>query len=106
MPQSALTPEEICSSFCLSRSMGLGAGELWANAGRTDNKTKKTLAEFNFIISPQKTQRFTRTENSIAFVFLRVLCGWRFFRSPDLLEALSPHQAHRIRHAATAAARP
>src|SRR6185312_12991993 len=99
MPQSALTPEEICSSFCLSRSMGLGSGVIWAAAGRTNNRTNAAFKKFNFIISPQRTRRFTKVENSTAFVFLRVLCGEK------LLEALPPNQAYGVRHAASASAR-
>src|SRR5690242_20401586 len=43
MPQSALTPAEICSSFCFSRSMGLGAGVVWAEEGRTNNNSTRTV---------------------------------------------------------------
>src|ERR1700720_182197 len=99
MPQSALTPAEICSSFCLSRSIGLGAGAVCANVGRA-NRRNTALTGFNFIISPPRTRGFTKVENSPpSFVFLR---GPLWLK----LEALSPDQAHGIRYSAAASAWP
>src|SRR5215472_342060 len=49
MLQSAVTPDDICSSFWRSRSIGLGAGAVWANAGRVNNRTSRLLLALSFI---------------------------------------------------------
>src|SRR4029077_3649554 len=72
MPQSALTPAEICSSFCLSRSIGLDAGDVWARAGRTKNSAKAALRDWSLIVFTTKDAGSTKAEDSTISVFL---CG-------------------------------
>src|SRR5437764_6750441 len=98
MPQSALTPADICSSFCLSRSMGLGAGGAWAKAGRTNNKITTALIDLTLIIFHHKGHK-----GSLRWRILQPLCSFVSFVVKRFLKSLPPDQAHRIGHASAAA---